>query len=125
VRVVVWMAIAAALAAAAGEGRVVKLELPRALRAGETLTLEVRTGKLARGDEVVIRTPEGRLLGTISPFGRRAAAAGSTYTVPVPVDALSAGKLTLHLTIKDRAPTAGEVKSVKLKVRPPALRYHG
>jgi hypothetical protein len=97
------------------------LVLPRALRAGEIASIEVRVGTIGRGQEIDVTTASGRELGVISPLGVRAGQDGGTYTLPVPQDAIREGRVFVRLTITrsgapPRAPTAQEVPSVKLTV---------
>lgn len=106
-------------------GRAITLVLPHALRADETVWLEVKLGEMERGKEVEIQTSNGRLLGVISPFGLRARHEAGAYPVPVPVEAISKGRVSLRLFLNHngdapRAPTAAEVKSVRLKIVRPA-----
>lgn len=97
-------------------GRDVTLTLPHALRVGEAAWLEIDVGPLARGDEIDITTTSGRSLGTISPYGIRSGQAAGTYTVPLPADAIAGDRVSLRLTLGQRAPTLDEVKSVRLKI---------
>ena len=45
------------------------IPLPRPPRAGEGVLLEVRLGVIGSGQEIVVRTADGRLVGTVSPHG--------------------------------------------------------
>ena len=95
------------------------LNLPRPIGAGETAFIEVAIGALGRGQSFEI-TAAGRSLGVISPFGVRAGQDTGTYTVPVPPDAIRDGRVALRLTVRQgdtaRAPTAQEVRGVKLSI---------
>ena len=96
------------------------LTLPRALRAGETAWIEVRVGAIGRR-EVDVTTASGERLGTISPFGVRSGRDAGTYTLPLPANAISDGRVALRLSISQpggasRTPSASEVRSVKLRV---------
>lgn len=62
--------------------------LPRPHRAGEPLMLEVELGTSGAGMQVVLRTLDGELVGTVSPHGIRHGAAGGTHLVPVPAHLL-------------------------------------
>jgi hypothetical protein len=101
-------------------GREVTVTLPRALRAGEMVWLEVELGALARGQELSVSTMSGRSLGTISPYGPRSGQEGGTYTVPLPPDVIAGDRVTVRLTIGNakRAPKPDELKSVRVKVAP-------
>jgi hypothetical protein len=96
------------------------LSLRRPLRAGETAFIEVQVGAIGRR-EIDVTTAAGAPLGTISPLGVRFGQEGGSYPLPVPRDAIRNGHLSIRLTIKDsggspRAPTAEEVRGVKLVV---------
>ena len=97
----------------------ITLALPHPLAAGEIAWLEVQVGPIARGQEIDVTSAAGQELGTISPFGVRSGHGAGTYTLPVPGDAIRDGRVSVRLTITQfgappRAPTAQEVRSVKL-----------
>jgi hypothetical protein len=99
----------------------VELILPRALERGEILLVEVQLGTLPRGKEIEITTASGRELGVISPHGIRTGNAAGTYTLPIPPDVFTKGRAVIRLSINQpdrtrRAPTADEVKSVRVKI---------
>lgn len=110
---------------ASASGRVVNLVLPRSLNEGEGVAVEVQLGVLERGAEILVETTSGKLLGVISPYGIRSGNEAGTYTVPVPTEEISNNRVSLRITLNyqtrgKRAPTTQEVKSVKLKITPPA-----
>jgi hypothetical protein len=109
------------LLAQEASGRTVNLALPHALREGETAWLLVTVGVIPRGAEIEITSPSGHLLGVISPYGIRSGSAAGTYTVPLPADAISGRRVSLLLMLdlsgKQRAPTAREVKTVRVRIR--------
>jgi hypothetical protein len=99
----------------------ITLVLPHPLRAGETAWIEVQVGPISRGRVINVTTSSGQPLGTISPFGVRMGQDAGTYALPVPADAIRDGRVSARLTISQsgappRAPTAQEVRSVKLTV---------
>ena len=101
------------------------LQLPHPLAAGETAFIQVQVGPIGRGRTIEVTTAAGQPLGTVSPFGVRAGQHGGTYPLPVPRDAVRDGRLSVRLTISQfgappRAPTAEEVRSVKLSLGPPS-----
>lgn len=106
----------------AAEGRDVTLTLPRALEPGETAFAEVQLGLLARGLEIEVTTAAGRAIGVISPHGVRAGQEAGIYTLPIPSDAIVKGQVALRFSVNQfghtRAPTAKEVKSVRVKITP-------
>src|SRR5437588_10631000 len=101
-------------------GRTETLVLPHTLKAGETVWLEVCVGVVTRGAEIEVTTTSGRLLGVISPYGIRPGNQAGTYTVLVPADAISEGRLSLRLSLdyahSQRAPTKEEVKGLRVKI---------
>jgi hypothetical protein len=102
------------------------LQLPRPLAAGETAYIEVQVGPIGRGRTIEVTTTSGQPLGVVSPFGVRTGQDAGTYPLPVPKEAIRDGRLSIRLTISQpggssRAPTADEVRGVKLGVGP-ALR---
>jgi hypothetical protein len=104
-------------------GRVVTLVLPHALGPGETAWIELELGIIERGAEIEIATMAGPSLGVISPFGIRSGDPVGTYTVPLPGNAISDERVSLRLTLNryghaQRAPTAREVKSIRVKIMP-------
>ena len=108
-----------ACAAAAGGETVLVLQHP--LRAGESVWVAVEVGVIQRGQEILVSTTSGLVIGTVSPFGIRAGQEAGAYVLPVPAEAVRDGRLSLRLRITrfdgpPRAPTAQEVKSLKLSV---------
>lgn len=106
----------------AAEARHLTLTLPRALGPGETAFANVELGLLARGLEIEVTTAAGQELGVISPHGVRAGQEAGTYALPIPPDAIVKGRVALRLSVNQfghtRAPTAKEVKSVRVKITP-------
>lgn len=103
------------------DARKMTLTLPHALRKGETAWLLVKVGEIDH-NEIRITTQDGRLLGTISPFGVHSGQAAGTYTIPIPADAFNHNRIALLLSVMGtgqapRAPTTKEVKSVRLLIR--------
>jgi hypothetical protein len=104
-------------------GRIETLVLPHALHTGETALLEVKVGVIARGSEIELATTSGQPLGVISPYGIRSGNQAGTYTVPLPADAISNGRVSVRLSLRQggsqRAPTREEVKSISVKIAGP------
>ncbi len=97
------------------------LVLPHPPGPGEIVWLEVEVGPIQRGQEIDVTTASGQELGVISPFGVRAGQSAGTYTLPMPANVFHDGRVSVRLTISQfgappRAPTAQEVRSVKLIV---------
>jgi hypothetical protein len=117
------MTLALLVQTAGAPGRVVDLVLPRSLNEDEAVAVELTLGVLERGNEIRVETASGKLLGVISPYGIRSGQEAGTYTVPVPADAISDNRVSLRIILDrhrrgKRAPTAQEVRSVKLKIIP-------
>ena len=103
------------------EWREVELILPRALQTGEAVLVEVQLGTLPHGLEIEVATALGRELGVISPHGIRPGSEAGTYTLPIPPDVFINGHAVIRLSISQldhtrRAPTADEVKNVRVKI---------
>ncbi len=108
-------------ALAAGDGRM-SLHLPRPLRVGEAMLVEVEVGVLGAGAQLELHAGSGAPLGTISPHGVKPGRAAGTYVVPVPPEAASDGRLVLRIVVIDasgrpREPRAGEIRSARVVVR--------
>ena len=116
-------AVSASAQTGAGNGRSMSLTLPKAPAQTDNIWLQVKIGNLAKGTEVEIWSVKGRFLGSISPFGAasRNPADSSTYTVPIPRDAVKDDRFEFQLVVKglnnsERAPTKKDVRGVKLKI---------
>jgi hypothetical protein len=109
---------------AGAPGRVVNLVLPRSLNADEGVVVELKLGVLTRGAQIEVETASGKMLGVISPYGIRAGNEAGTYTVPLPSEEISNGRVSLRITLSfnrsKRAPTTKEVRTVRLKITSPA-----
>ena len=106
---------------ASAPGRVVNLVLPRSLSADEVVWVELKLGVLERGAEIEVETTAGKTLGVISPYGVRSGNEAGTYTVPLPPEAISNRRASLRIILNQtnrtkRAPTAKELRSVRLKI---------
>ena len=107
--------------ATATGAREITLALPHELRTGENAWLQVQVGPIARGQEINVTTASGQPLGTISPFAVRPGQDAGTYPLPLPAEAIRDGRVAVRLTISQaggppRAPTAQEVRGVKVQV---------
>jgi hypothetical protein len=103
------------------------IPLPRPPAAGERVVLEVELGPVGAGTRIVLRTPTGRLIGTVSPHGIRYGTAAGTYPVPVPedllVEVLRDGRIHLQMLIESagidaRRANADDVRSVRATILP-------
>ena len=121
--VLLALSLASAAAQNAAPAQALTLALPHPLSAGETAFIEVQLGTLAKSHVVNVTTAAGQPLGAISPFGARPGQSAGTYTLPVPAAAIHDGRVAIRLTITDsggpRAPTAQEVRGVKLGIGGP------
>jgi hypothetical protein len=100
-------------------GGEIVLDLPRAMRVGETAFLEIEVGAIGRA-QIEVTTDTGQPLGTVAPFGPRAGQTAGGFTLPVPSNAIRDGRVTLRLMVRQggtlRPPTAEEVRGVKLSI---------
>src|SRR5262245_54690043 len=55
-------------ALAAQESLMVELTAPRALRAGDSIEVQIATGPLPRGSRLVVMTDQGQTIGVVTPF---------------------------------------------------------
>lgn len=97
------------------------LVLPHPLHAGESASVVLQVGAIARGQEIDVTTGSGRALGTISPLGIRTGQAAGIYTLPLPDDAFQDGRVSLRLSMTQfgappRPPTIEEVRRVTLTI---------
>lgn len=129
VRIALVLALAGAPCAVAGgafaadQDMPVELVLPRPAAADEAVWLQVRAGALPRGAEIVIRSRDGSLLGTVSPVGLRGSPGATTHLVPVPASAVVDGRVRVRIAIEQagaapRAPQPREVEDVTLTYVP-------
>ena len=84
-----------------------EIALPRTPVAGERAVLEVELGAIGSGQEIVLRTSDGLLIGTISPHGIRPGNAAGTYVVPVPPEALQRALRDSRLRLRFLIETSG------------------
>ena len=97
----------------------VELVLSRPVEPDEAVWLQISVGVLPRGAQIRVYTKDGVLVGTVSPFGARASQSTSLYTLPLPKDAATKGKVQLRLEIEEpgasaRAPRSDEVERMNL-----------
>jgi hypothetical protein len=105
----------------AAKQQVYTLPLPPAAAAGSDVALVARVsvGPLKPHERIILRTANGEIAGTISPFGAQARRSGSIYTIPIPASAPKNGQVRLLLEVvrenaSTRAPTSEEVRSITL-----------
>ena len=99
--------------------RRVDLMMPRDAAANETATLAVQAGFLPRGTEIDVSSPDGRLIGTISPFAIADHQSAGTYNFPLRLSDIRDGRVSVLLTLRrfgapTRAPTEAEVPRVSV-----------
>ena len=118
-----WLCAAACTGTviAAAESQAVRVELPAPgdPAPGEETWLRVRAGTLPRGAQLRVSAPDGAPLGTVSPFGAKAAQAGGAYLMPLPKTAVAGGRASLRVDLIDaagvvRAPAASEIEGIEL-----------
>ena len=87
--------------------------------AGTKLVARVVVGPLSRGARVIVLL-DGEVVGSIAPYGGRAAASGGSYTIPLPDHAGSRRELTFQVEIREkrggapRPPHSGESIRIEL-----------
>jgi hypothetical protein len=104
---------------AAARQQVYELPLPRAIGPGEALAARVTVGPLKPNERIVVRTGNGEIAGSISPFGAQARQSPGVYTIPLPDTAAHGGEVRLLVEVErkntePRAPTADEVRHIDL-----------
>ena len=113
--------------AAPQKQQIYNLALPGAGAAGEMLVVRVTAGPLKPHERIIVRTRDGEIAGTVSPFGAQARQSSGIYTIPLPGNAVKDGlvRLLVQVAEKDapaRAPTSEEVRSITLAWIP-ATKY--
>lgn len=94
------------------------LTVPVATDTHEALWLDATVGSLPRGSFLNIETEDGRLIGTISPFGVTALTP-QTYKLALPKDAVKGSALRIRVQVQQsdgtvRVPNSRELLGVKL-----------
>jgi hypothetical protein len=112
------MANAETAAPVAQQG-VTELQLPRPPNPHEAVWLKIRSGNLPRGAEIIVTAPDGKLLGSASPYGLSSGQAAASYTIPLPKGAITDGRVQVRIVVaqpgKAAHPSnAREVESVEL-----------
>jgi hypothetical protein len=114
--------------APAGSDDVLTLELSRKPADGESVALRLSVGVLPQGARVVVEMLDGKIAGTVSPFGIRPGRKAGVYTIPVPDKAIGGDKVTLHLKILEkgakaaRFPVKGEIERAEITFMPAPSR---
>src|SRR4051794_21400833 len=99
-----------------GTDGVLTLALPRQPAADEAAVLRLSAGVLPRQARVVVRTIDGEIAGTVSPFGVHAGRKAGVHTIPIPAKAIVGDKVTLRLEVLERnaqsprPPTCAEIE---------------
>lgn len=100
------------------------LALPRARAADEQVAVRITVGTLAKGARIVVKIAGGEVVGAVAPFGVLPGRKAGSFMVPVPLEAMKDGKVTLQLEVeeltggKTRAPTKVEVEAAHLELMP-------
>ena len=99
------------------------LALPRTPAPGEAIRVRVNAGVLPHGARIIVRTVTGKIAGTVAPYGVASGQEAGTYTIPIPAEAVSNGKLSLTFELKDRhghvrAATQNEVLGAEVVLIP-------
>ncbi len=85
----------------------------------EAIWLKVTVGPLPRGSWLSVIDEDGKLVGTITPFGAGVGQTSVDYTLPLPKSATSGGPVRLRIEMlkpggASRPPTPSEVLGVQL-----------
>jgi hypothetical protein len=91
----------------------------RAAEPHEAIWLKVTVGPLPRGSRLSVTDEDGKLVGTITPFGAGVGQTSLDYTLPLPKSAASGGPVRLRMEMlkpgdASRPPTPNEVLGVQL-----------
>jgi hypothetical protein len=98
--------------------------MPRPVHSGEAIRARITLGSLPRGARVVVRLPDGRIAGTLAPYGRTGDGKTAAQTIAIPSDATTNGKVHLQLDVQERGAasprpaTSSEVTAVELVLIP-------
>ena len=95
----------------------VELTLPRAPADDEAVWLQIQAGVLAPAAVITVSGSDGKLLGSVAPYGSARGAPSATYLVPLPKTAIVNGRIRVRLTVEQpgkpsREPGAEEVQNV-------------
>ncbi|NEP13866.1 MAG: hypothetical protein F6K14_27435 [Symploca sp. SIO2C1] len=102
----------------------ITLALPRTPAHDEAVRVVISAGILPRGASIVVRTLDGKIAGSVSPFGIRPGQPAGRYTIPLPKTALKEGKVSLVLELhrqyaeEVRAPSTEEFLGAELVYTP-------
>jgi hypothetical protein len=112
---------------AAAKQQIYNLPLPKAAGSGEALVARVSVGPLKPHERIIVRTGNGEIAGTISPYGAQARQSGAVYTIPIPASGAKDNEVRLLVEVErkgaeTRAPTAQELLDIKL-VWVPVTKY--
>ncbi|HKF49021.1 MAG TPA: hypothetical protein VKB38_16810 [Terracidiphilus sp.] len=111
-----------ASSAPCSHSRELTFTLPHTLAPGESAWLVLKVGAIGHA-EIQVTTSDCRQMGTISPFGPRAASRSGTYSLPVPPSAISNRHVTVRVSLNgggetERPPTSRELIESSIRVRP-------
>src|SRR5262249_4849907 len=105
-------------------GKTMVLKPKRLPTANEALVLRVSVGPLADGARIVVRTAQGKIAGTISPFGISPRRKAGVFTIAIGRKALADGKVPLRFEVVEkgskvpRPPTEKELEKAELEIIP-------
>lgn len=91
---------------------------------GQSLYLRLKAAALPRDVRMLVKTADGRLIGTITPYGRPPDAKGIFFTLPIKHEHLDGRTLRLVITVQEtstgttRAAKPNEVLSIETAVEP-------
>lgn len=103
--------------------RSVRLTAPKDHRQGGALALKVSAGVLPPSAKLVVRSDQGKILGTFVPFGTPPGKKAGVYKLRLNANALQDGAIVLRIELvepgaKPRPPTDAEWESAELVTVP-------
>jgi hypothetical protein len=101
----------------------IALRLPRDPAKDEDITASISVGILPAGARISVTTDDGKIAGTIAPYGRIPGMKSGDHSIPIARSAVKKGIVTLHMEVLQRnraprAPLKSEVEGAKLVLVP-------
>ena len=108
---------------ATGPVVVVSIQMPRDPANDEDITANISVGILPQGATISVTTDDGKITGSISPYGYIPGAKAGNHAIPIERSAVKDGKVTLHMEVLERdkaarPPLKSEVEGAELLLVP-------